>query len=127
MSYNVTAIDIVASEGFAIPRSLWRELALGPNSKPELTPEISFLDPDWPNGEDCEEIRGILFVKRICWDGEGSGHTWDFFKEALAKFIGRADLIVIWEGGDSQSGIRLMNGKVTTHKVISVLGDEVPE
>lgn len=125
MSYNVTAIDIVTSEGFGIPRTVWRELALGPNSKPELAPEISFLTPNWPASGDCEEIRGILFVNRISWHGEGSGRTWGFFTESLIKFLGSADLIVTWEGGDSRSGVRLVNGKVTMHKVISVLGEEV--
>ena len=124
MSYNVSTIEIIASEGFAMPRTLWRELSLGKEAKPELAPEDSFLDPNWPQRE-CEDIRGILFVRRISWCGEWSGHTWDTFKELLAKFLGSADLVVTWEGGDSVAGIRLLNGKVTEHKVIQALGEEM--
>lgn len=125
MSYNVTAIDIVKSEGFAIPRTLWRELALGERTKPEDAPEDSFLSPSWPQSSDVEEIRGILFVKRLPWRGEGSGTSWETFKRTLALFLGSADLIVTWERGDSRTGIRLLNGKLTFHKVELALGDEV--
>jgi hypothetical protein len=124
VSYDATAIDIVASEGFAIPRTLWRDLALGEHSYLERAPEGSFLSPQWPSSGGCQEIHGILFVKRIDWTGEGSGYSWDLFEELLTKFIGGADLIVTWEGGDSLSGLRLLNGKVTKHCVIRALGEE---
>ncbi len=125
MSYNVTAIDIIASEGFAIPRTLWRALALPSNGTAVDAPGHSFLDPNWPQSCDVEEVRGILFVTRLPWTGECSGMYWDTFKQLLAAFLGSADLIVTWEGGDSRTGLRLINGKVTEHEVVMALGEEV--
>lgn len=127
MSYNVTAIDIIASEGFAIPRTLWREMALPRNGGAVEAPGHSFLDPNWPQSQDVEELRGILFVNRLPWSGECSGMYWDAFKRLLGQFLGSADLIVTWEGGDSRTGVRLLNGKVTFHTVKLALGDEVSD
>jgi len=125
VSYNVTAIDIVKSEGFAIPRTLWREMALPSNGGIVDAPGHSFLDPNWPQSGDVEDVRGILFVQRLPWCGECSGMYWDIFKRHLQYFLGSADLIVTWEGGDSRTGVRLLNGKLTFHKVELALGDEV--
>jgi hypothetical protein len=125
MSYNITAIDILKSEGLAIPRTLWRALALPTNGTTVDAPENSFLNPSWPQSADVEDVRGILFVKRLPWCGECSGMYWELFKELLAQFLGSADLVVTWEGGDSRTGVRLLNGKVTFHLVKLALGDEV--
>ncbi len=45
--------------------------------------------------------------------------------EALSHTTGSADLLLTWEGGDSHTGIRVVNGKVTKHEVVFALGDEV--
>jgi hypothetical protein len=125
VSCNIVSIDIVASEGFAIPRTIWRELALGETSKLMEAPEDSFLNPHWPK-QDCDDVRGILFVNRMPWRCEGSGNSWDLFKQLLPHFLGSADLIVTWEGGNGCSGLRLLNGKVTEHEVVMALGKEKP-
>ena len=120
MSYNIDSIDIVASEGFAIPKPLL--LALLAEHAESHFPESSILTESWVNS--CEDFRGMLFPKRVHWCGEGSGSTLEIFKKCLAKFFGRVDLILTWEGGDSHSGLRLLNGKVTEHEVVMALGKE---
>lgn len=62
--------------------------------------------------------------KRIDWQGEGSGHTFDMLLAALKFFRGSADLVLCWEGGDSFSGLRVKDGRVTQHEVIMTLGAE---
>lgn len=120
MSYNIDSIDIVTSDGFCIPRPKLEALriALGENA-----PDGCLFAADWP-ADSCEDIRGMLFVQRIDWSGEGSGYTFDNFKAALASFLGSADLVLTWEGGDSHTGLRLVNGKVTEHEVVMALGKE---
>lgn len=122
MSYNIGSIDIVASEGFAITRPQLTALI---SAYADQAPEASFCSEDWP-ARCCEEHRGMLFVKSIDWSGEGSGRGFDFFKDALTKFLGSADLILTWEDGDSHSGIRLLNGQVTEHEVVMALGPVRP-
>lgn len=34
------------------------------------------------------------------------------------------DLVICWEGGDSYTGLRVVDGKVTRHKVVMGLGEE---
>ena len=121
MSYNSGTIDIVSSEGFCIPRTKWDALV---RKFADEAPESSCLSEDWVR-DSTEEHRGMLFVNRIRWQGEGSGHSWDIFvKDVLPAFLGTADLVVTWERGDSHSGLRLLNGKVTEHELTMALGEE---
>jgi hypothetical protein len=126
MSMNIDTSDILSSEGFAIPRTLWRALALPAGGEVVDAPEDSFLNPNWPQSGDVEDIHGILFVKRFPWRGEGSGYSWDLLLQLLVHFLGSADLVVTWEGGNGQTGIRVLNGKVTRHKVVLALGEVTP-
>lgn len=121
MSINIDSVEIVSSDAFCITRPLLDALRM---QYGDSCPESSILDVDWPQ-RSCEEHRGMLFVKSLCWHGEGSGYTYDSFKAALAKFLGTADIVVVWEGGNGHTGLRLLNGKVTEHKVVLALGDEV--
>ena len=58
------------------------------------------------------------------WYGEGSGTLWDtLITKVLPKTRGTADLIYCWEGGDSYTGIRVQDGKVTEHEVVQSLGN----
>jgi hypothetical protein len=122
MSMNIDSIEIISSNAFCITRPQLDELG---DLYGDSCPEVSILDVDWPQRA-CEEHRGMLFVKSLCWSGEGSGYTFDSFKAALAKFFGRADIIVVWEGGNGHTGLRLLNGKVTEHEVVMALGKEKP-
>lgn len=121
MAYNIDTITILKSDGFAIPRPRWEELVEKHSNE---VPESSVLDDDFPK-RCCEEHRGLLFVNSFPFHGEGSGSAIDLLVETiLPAFLGSADLLLIWEGGDSTSGLRLLNGKVTRHEVVSALGKE---
>jgi hypothetical protein len=59
------------------------------------------------------------------WVGEGSGNEEDTFKYLLSQTKGSADILLTWEGGDSFSGLRVVDGTVTEHRVVHMLGEEV--
>lgn len=120
MSYNIDSIDILASDGFCIPRpkleALRKELG-------DEVPECSVVSEHFIN--DCEEFRGMLFPKRFEWSGEWSGNSFDVLRDrVLPAFLGSVDLAITWEGGDSHSGLRLVNGVVTEHEMTMALGKE---
>jgi hypothetical protein len=125
MSYNIDNIDIVSMDGFCITRSALQDLAEKLSGEDVHPPEGNFID-GFLEGSGCENVRGMLFAERIDWTGEGSGHTFDEFKECLKSFNGTADMVLTWEGGDSHSGLRVRNGKVTEHEIVMALGKEKP-
>ncbi len=118
MSYNIDSIDIIAADGFCIPRP---KLAALVSEFGDELPECSVLHPEMT--KDWDEFRGMLFPKRFDWYGEGSGGTFETLRDkVLPAFLGSADLLLVWEGGDSQSGLRLVNGIVTEHEITFALG-----
>lgn len=106
MSYNIDSIDVIYSKGFAIGNR-YEELA---ETLASDLPELSVFYDDW------NIDRGFW------WNGEGSGRSYPLLKEVLASFNGEADLVLTWEGGDSFSGLRLRDHKVTEHEVVMSLG-----
>lgn len=64
-------------------------------------------------------------IDDVNWRGEGSGHSFRdvLIAEILPLTTGSADVIFTWEGGDSFSGLRIVDGVVTEHKVVMALGD----
>ncbi len=49
-------------------------------------------------------------------------------REAAARWAaGDASFLLTWEGGDSQTGLRIADGKAYEHKVDIALGDVVAE
>lgn len=108
MSYNIDSVDIIYSKDFEIGTG-YEELA---ERHAGRLPEISVFYDDW------NISRGFW------WNGEGSGSSYEVLKEVLASFNGEADLVLTWEGGDSFSGLRLRDHKVTEHAVVMTLGDE---
>ena len=62
----------------------------------------------------AETDKGTVEIKNLDWYGEGSGHTFDYFKETVAPLImGRIEAVFVWEGGDSISGLIIEGGKIT--------------
>lgn len=118
MGYDIGSIDIVASEGFAITKPQLEAL----RARYSCQPETSILSVEWPD-RCCKEHRGMLFVDRIWWSGEGSGNSFEALQECLEHFLGSADLILTWAGGDSHSGLRVLNGQVTRYKVKLALSE----
>jgi hypothetical protein len=116
VSYNIDSISIVHSKDFSISEDEYHRLK---GKHICEVPECSIFD------EDAEEFNdGRFFPKYFWWCGEGSGHSEPLLKEVLAAFDGEADLILTWEGGDSHSGLRLRDHRVTEHLVRMSLGKE---
>jgi hypothetical protein len=61
------------------------------------------------------------------WRASGSGWSYEdvLLKKVLPATRGSADIIYTWEGGDSFTGIRVVDGVVTRHEVEMVLGAEI--
>lgn len=60
----------------------------------------------------------MLPVETPHWYGNNSGRTYpDLFFKSLATTRGDADLLVVWEGGDSQTGVRVRGGVASEAKV----------
>lgn len=144
MSYNIDSTDTIYSDAWMYEDDRirlgeqWEELGLS-------LPESSFLNDDkytmqrcWgPIEVDGEPLpfgmggRAKRHLKHFLWNGEGSGSGFHESLADVAKYIhGRIDAIATWEGGDSFSGIRIVDGKFTEPKVIQYLeplpGDSPP-
>lgn len=62
--------------------------------------------------------QGNIIVSAISFRDEGSGIVYhELLLPALAKSTGKLDAVLIWEGGDSISGVRVDNGKVEEYQI----------
>ena len=111
MSYDINAIEYISGKLFMTDETRTRL------RDDLLLPESCFLD-------DIEECFSGDELVKPWWSGEGSGRCEDELRAALAQTTGIADLLLTWEGGDSHSGLRVVNGKVTPHEVFFALGKE---
>jgi hypothetical protein len=116
MSYNIDSIETL-SGSLEIHAS---DLAV---DQREWPPEDNFIEDVQRQSGDGP--FGWLPIKRLAWSGEGSGSTEPLLKTLLSKTRGSAEFILCWEGGDSFSGLRVIDGVVTEHEVIQTLGEEV--
>lgn len=122
MSYNIDSIEVIAADNFRLDLDVRDALA---ESIGDDAPEINIFEYDRADGATHISFRQGASLQ---WSGEGSGHAFDVLVgKVLPRFEGSADLLVTWEGGDSFSGLRIRDGKVTRHKIIHALGDEVKE
>jgi len=119
MSYNINSIRIIKSNAFAINKAKLDALRENDNLN---RPEVSFLDEEWEE-RNTENVRGLLFIDNLWWEGEGSGRSYDTLKMLLVRFSGDADIIITWEDGET-SGLRLRDGHVTEPEVVQSLADE---
>ncbi len=74
-----------------------------------------------------KEARRVgVCPERFWWSGEWSGNSWNevFIKKVAPKILGTLEAVVTWEGGDSHSGLRIRNGKVTEPDVVMTLKDD---
>jgi len=75
-----------------------------------------------------EKVEGLteeLLITKPFWIGSFSGSSVSSFYKALAETEGAADLLLTWEGGESHTGLRVVDGTVTEHEVVFTLGAEV--
>lgn len=113
MSYNIDTVDYIGEGRLTIDSKIG--LAFAKKHQDRL-PESHLF-------EDLEDDEGTVVIENPRWCSEGSGYRFDLFKAALALTKGEADLVLVWEGGDSTTGLRVVNGEVTEKKVKHVLVD----
>lgn len=117
MSYNISHIEIVNSKDFSISKARYLELRMEfEDERDGDRPESNIFDKGWLKHA-CEERDERLYPKRIWWGSDGSGSLEHVLREVLAEFDGEADLVLTWEGGDSISGLKLRDHKVTEAEV----------
>lgn len=124
MSYNIGSIDYLGEGRLRINAQVRKKLRI---ELEDRLPETNFLEDDGSVIE-VEELPGRteeLEITRVRWRGEGSGRSEDLLHKALAATWGSADLLLTWENGNSHSGLRVVDGKVTEHEVEFKLGAEV--
>lgn len=106
MSYNLDNIKILDGELFMKAEDI-RELQ---DELKTMNPaEVNFLD----DFELDDDDSSLIVLDNIWWFGEGSGHTYEeiFIGKIMPKIIGEANIMEIWEGGDTVETYRLVNGK----------------
>jgi hypothetical protein len=109
VSYNIDSILTIYQSGFGFGPT-YDELAA---KHQRDAPTLSVFDNNWN------------VTQPFWWNGERSGSSFEALLEVLASFEGEIDLVLIWEGGDSIDGLRLRNHKVTRHRVLCSLGEEI--
>jgi hypothetical protein len=119
MSYNITGTELVCKASYITMAKL--EELRATYGEDESLPEVNFLDPDWVKHQIVKD--GKVYPKHIWWSGYGGSEG--LLKKLLPAFTGDFDMILIWEGGDSVTGLRVKNGKVTKHEVGYSLGKQI--
>ncbi len=130
MSYNIDSCDMLANDNLRMSIGRLRELSI---QLEDHLPEDNFLAS--LNKEVTKRIAAHrldyhdnveLPIDRLTWRGEGSGHSFNILIEKIVPHLfGSADVVFIWEGGDSITGLRIVNGVATTHEVIKSLGKQL--
>ena len=115
MSYNINTIDYLSGELFMTDEKRGAARDIPSSSRP---PEGCFLDTY--NDKDCWHND---MITALWWYGEGSGYSYDLLKEVLALTTGCADLMIVWEGGDDITGLRVLDGDVIEYSVTHTLGE----
>lgn len=128
MSYNIDTVHIIDSKNPWMSKKDYDKFKRAREQGDKEYPEDCFLDNVVKHGPQYKDHSDRVPILNVNWRGEGSGWSYDFLKkEILTKVHGQLDLVFVWEGGDSISGLRVVNGKVTEHDVSFVLGENVKE
>lgn len=122
MSYNIDTGTVIKGQ----LRMTGRNIAAVFAEHGDRLPECSFI------GEVAAEIgigasASVLDAEQDIdagnYYGVGSGHGYDLLCDTILPLTtGSADIVFTWEGGDSQTGVRVVEGKVTRHKVVTAFG-----
>lgn len=65
-----------------------------------------------------------IVIENPSWCGDFSGWCYSTFIAILSHTKGKADICLVWEGGDSITGLRVEDGLVTKCKVVMALQPE---
>ncbi len=118
MSYNVDSIEVLKCDAKMAAKDV-RRLAKLDLAESNFLEDLLVAEPD---------ADGFVAIdpRKFWWSGEGSGSAYAdiFIKKIAPKIIGTLEAVVTWEGGDSFTGLRIRNGKVTEPKVIMALAEE---
>lgn len=125
MSYNIDSWSTKKLSSFVIPIS-----ALYESSRQDWHPEKpvveSFDDPLNVSIHICEDgdidgeltTDGKLIVRKIHIRGEASGTMfYQVVEPALKKSTGELEAVLVWEGGDSITRLKVSNGDVVQERV----------
>ena len=113
MSYNVDSVEVKHNSA-----SLRARDVIELHDDYDL-PESCFLyemyEPAKAALLDGEPTR-LMPIPNLRWHGKGSGHGVEdvLEKEIAPRIRGRIDAILVWEGGDSITGISIRDGKYVT-------------
>ena len=116
MSYNISTIEYIGPRRLTITATDLGRAMIKLRGK---APEGSFIDDTMKRRALSPDV---LEIARVDWCGEGANRVEDLHT-ALAHTQGRADLLIIWEGGDSMTGLRVNDGEVVAHEVVIHLGE----
>lgn len=113
MSYNVDSAKYISGSLSISPANARKMLAKHKNA----LPEAHFLDD-----LDMESEDQSLPIETPRWCGEWSGQAYyESLPDILANTTGNAVIRFIWEGGDSETALRVENGKVSKAEIKSVV------
>jgi len=122
MSYNIDTWKTKKLENLVIPIDAFFE-----SESTDWHPKITISDMVTNEVElDCgcgQTIKGILkdkllYVSKLEIYGEGSGSLMNYvLNHALEESTGELDAILIWEGGDSITRLKVINGELTEEDV----------
>lgn len=120
MSYNCTGAEYIKGK-------LYIERDIGIRLLEEMSdnlPESNLLDCLCVR--DPSSLSELVEIKNPTWCDTGSNYNYpEDFVKVLSHTKGKADIVLTWEGGDSLSGFRVEDGKVTQREVVMALGEEL--
>ena len=119
MSYNIDSVTLLSC---VEPLRISREAAARWAAKEDKVPEgLSDAVRDWAKLGAPESL--IIITDKLTWTGDFSGHRYnDSLADFAADTTGDASFLLTWAGGDSQTGLRIADGKAYEHKVDIALG-----
>lgn len=115
MSYNISHTEYVNGV-----LSIDRKTAIRLKSEYPYIAESNFLDGVFEN----DLLDGDVQISNPWWCGEFSGNSYGALKEILSFTKGTATILLVWEGGDNKTALKVKNGKVTEAKVKMVIEEE---
>lgn len=120
MSYNIDSANVLKCDAWMLAADIGELLAKHEDELPSdcFLHEMAEKEPD-------AEGR-VLIGDDFAWRSEGSGNSWRevFLPHVAPKIHGTLEAVLTWEGGDSHSGLRIRDGKVTEPNVVMALEDE---
>ncbi len=124
MSYNISSVKILKINAYMLAGDI---ILLHSNEHQDL-PESCFLKDLYEEASDkIKNSSPLAQIKltKLNWCHSWSGMSFDVLINNIAPMIkGNAEVVFIWEGGDSISGLKINDGIVTKCDVEFVLREK---